>query len=401
VKILPFLEEGALYQEFHLDEPWDSPQNKKLIERMPKVYQSPLAVAPPGQTYYKVFSGGGAMFGPGQRTRLADITNGTSQTILAVEGGSPVIWTKPDDIPFDPKKTIPDLSLQGRRQINVLMADGAVQNIDLDMIPEKKLKAMINMAGGDDTQGFQGRSGAELAVKVPSSSDPEAKAVADRAINAITKNKPELLAKVRLSVAKANGEIRLSAGPIMTSATRKVEAAWPDRIRVAYEFEDKVSPKQMWGLNDPIGWARPALPNTTPAMLGQYIHTSMLAEHWFPSGLGLGEQGEILYDPRTIKTANGSTTTIKLSRPDRPVYSIAFNDQTGLPIRVEFSYQMPDGKAGNSKVVKILNHMEVEGLRLPARIQIYLNEQPGEVWTVESWTFPESFDDDLFNAPKN
>ncbi len=35
VRLLPYLGEFALYDEFHLDEPWDSPHNKKLIAKMP------------------------------------------------------------------------------------------------------------------------------------------------------------------------------------------------------------------------------------------------------------------------------------------------------------------------------------------------------------------------------
>ena len=36
-QILPYLEQQALYNEFHLDEPWDSDHNKPLIARMPVV----------------------------------------------------------------------------------------------------------------------------------------------------------------------------------------------------------------------------------------------------------------------------------------------------------------------------------------------------------------------------
>jgi hypothetical protein len=35
VAILPYQDEEALYKEFRLDEPWDSPHNKSLIARMP------------------------------------------------------------------------------------------------------------------------------------------------------------------------------------------------------------------------------------------------------------------------------------------------------------------------------------------------------------------------------
>src|SRR4051794_14898536 len=35
VAILPYIEEDALPRQFKLDEPWDSENNKKLIEKMP------------------------------------------------------------------------------------------------------------------------------------------------------------------------------------------------------------------------------------------------------------------------------------------------------------------------------------------------------------------------------
>ena len=40
VHLLPYLEQEKLYKEFHLDEPWDSDHNKKLIARMPAVFRS-------------------------------------------------------------------------------------------------------------------------------------------------------------------------------------------------------------------------------------------------------------------------------------------------------------------------------------------------------------------------
>ncbi len=53
VHLLPYLEQEALYREFHLDEPWDSEHNRKLIEKMPQVFRSPLsAVKDPGRTTY-------------------------------------------------------------------------------------------------------------------------------------------------------------------------------------------------------------------------------------------------------------------------------------------------------------------------------------------------------------
>ena len=50
VALLPFLEEAALYEEFHLDEPWDSEHNITLLERMPAVYRHPSRNTQPGYT---------------------------------------------------------------------------------------------------------------------------------------------------------------------------------------------------------------------------------------------------------------------------------------------------------------------------------------------------------------
>jgi hypothetical protein len=56
VAILPELGYEALYRKFRLDEPWDSPHNKKLLPRMPIEY-APNIVNPdnPYATPYQVF----------------------------------------------------------------------------------------------------------------------------------------------------------------------------------------------------------------------------------------------------------------------------------------------------------------------------------------------------------
>ena len=45
VAILPQLGYQNLYEQFKLDEPWDSEHNKKLLEKMPKVY-APVGAKP-------------------------------------------------------------------------------------------------------------------------------------------------------------------------------------------------------------------------------------------------------------------------------------------------------------------------------------------------------------------
>jgi hypothetical protein len=62
---LPYLNEKDLYEEFHLAEPWDSPHNLRLLERMPPPYGLPrnkTHLAPLYHTVAHVFVGKGTAF---------------------------------------------------------------------------------------------------------------------------------------------------------------------------------------------------------------------------------------------------------------------------------------------------------------------------------------------------
>lgn len=148
VAILPFIEQENLYRQFKLDEPWDSENNKKLIPLMPKTYATPLMAAEPGKTFYKVFVGGGAIFTKQfPKYTIANIPDGSSNTIMVAEGGDPVIWTKPDDFEFDPQKPLPRIAAPGRPGFNVLLADGSTRFVSIT-VPESTLKLLIQADDG-------------------------------------------------------------------------------------------------------------------------------------------------------------------------------------------------------------------------------------------------------------
>jgi hypothetical protein len=127
VLILPFLEQAALYKEFHLDEPWDSEHNKKLLAKMPKVYAI-SGQKDPAATHYQGFHGKGAFF-EGKKGVLfpADFTDGTSNTLMIVEAARAVPWTKPEDLPYDPDKPLPKLGGLFPGGFNGAMCDGSVR----------------------------------------------------------------------------------------------------------------------------------------------------------------------------------------------------------------------------------------------------------------------------------
>ena len=116
VTILPFVEEENLYSQFHLDEPWDSPHNAKMLPWMPKLYVLPGMSDGPGLTHYRVFVGPDAAFDkPEPDTKVArgrqlvDFPSGAGKTIFVVEAADAVPWTKPDELEYDPKQPIPPL----------------------------------------------------------------------------------------------------------------------------------------------------------------------------------------------------------------------------------------------------------------------------------------------------
>ncbi len=191
VALLPFLEEAKLYESYNLDEPWDSEHNQLVLNRMPKVFRHPLDDEDSTNASYFGFvgketafgtengievgvnAGGGLDFGIGveggagvagdvaldgegaktpktvqiQGVRLADILDGTSNTIFVVENKSEIPWTKPVDFKYDPKKRI---KVGGWFEDGFCagFADGSVRFI-ADSINPKTLQLLIERADGE------------------------------------------------------------------------------------------------------------------------------------------------------------------------------------------------------------------------------------------------------------
>jgi RNA polymerase sigma factor (sigma-70 family) len=150
VAILPFLEEDRLYSRFKLDEPWDGPHNKKLLVAMPKVYWAPTAGPRSTDTYYQRFAGPGTMLDPAGPLRFADVRDGLSNTLFAVEAGTAVPWTKPEDIPYDPKKPLPKLGGILPHVIAGAFGGGSVYPLRKDF-DENILRAAITRSGEERT----------------------------------------------------------------------------------------------------------------------------------------------------------------------------------------------------------------------------------------------------------
>jgi prepilin-type processing-associated H-X9-DG protein len=147
--LLPYIEQGALYERFRPDEAWDSPTNRTLSQTSVPTYLDPGE--PPGnQTRYRVFVGNGALFdaNPSRPLKLTDIADGTANTIFAVEANVTVPWAQYNELPFDPNVKPFPLGKPGAGGFNAAMADGSVRYIRSGVNPQL-LNAAITRAGGE------------------------------------------------------------------------------------------------------------------------------------------------------------------------------------------------------------------------------------------------------------
>ena len=156
VAILPFIEQGALYNKFKMDEPWDGPNNKEWSKALIKTYLAPNELVQVNKegyalTSYKGVAGPGTIFDAEvKKLSIVGVTDGTSNTVMVVEAGDYIPWAKPGDIVIDPKKPLPKLVSAGLvDQFNALMCDGSVRVVNTKKVSEKTLRAAFSRDGGE------------------------------------------------------------------------------------------------------------------------------------------------------------------------------------------------------------------------------------------------------------
>ncbi|HEX3150121.1 MAG TPA: DUF1559 domain-containing protein [Gemmataceae bacterium] len=159
VHILPYLGEDQLYKQFNLQEPWDGPTNIRLLSQMPQVYGTAEVrnKAGAGKTFYRGFSSPRGIFekprtpgDPPLKIGAAQIPDGTSNTILVIDAGQSVEWTKPDDLDFSPGMPKPALggAYPSLQWTMVLMCDGSVRKLRKD-VADNTLRWLVDRADGN------------------------------------------------------------------------------------------------------------------------------------------------------------------------------------------------------------------------------------------------------------
>jgi len=150
VSLLPYFDQQALYEQFHLDEPWDSAHNMPLSQTLPSVYVDPSATLPPGDTVFHAAVGDGLALMPGEQNKFSMFTDGTSNTIMIYESNrnESVPWSKPADAEIDLNAPMAPMGTTHAGGFHVGMADGSIRFI-VNSIDQDMLKALLTRAGGE------------------------------------------------------------------------------------------------------------------------------------------------------------------------------------------------------------------------------------------------------------
>ena len=147
VHILPFLKEDELYNQFKLDEPWDSSHNAELLAKMPEVFREPADPPEATATRIKLLKGPKTALPTKELPKFSEIP---FDTILLIRTGqeTAVPWTKPEDADFDPNHP---KSILGQLDDNILCitCTGDIHAYSLE-IPDELFRAIVIPIGTQD-----------------------------------------------------------------------------------------------------------------------------------------------------------------------------------------------------------------------------------------------------------
>ena len=157
--IAPYMESTSRYRVYSFSEPWNGPNNSKIGQETNFYFHSPLdRTTPEGMTSYVAIVGPGTSWPGGKGTKLSQITDGLSNTIMVVEiSHSDIHWMEPRDLPIEELEAWLDPNHKPRLggEIEggfVAYADGSVHDLPRNVSVER-LRALLTPAGNDNEVG--------------------------------------------------------------------------------------------------------------------------------------------------------------------------------------------------------------------------------------------------------
>ena len=166
VAILPFVQQQGLFSQYDFDVPWDDPNNAPLMNVPLMAYKCPSdppasGALPLCDSNYVMVVGKSTLGGePNEGVKIADIKDGTSNTIMVIEvGQSGIHWMEPRDVTVEEAITfLTNPAASPFRQVhpggaNVALADGSVRFISSSINPGM-LRIMLTRDDGQAVGNF-------------------------------------------------------------------------------------------------------------------------------------------------------------------------------------------------------------------------------------------------------
>ncbi len=156
VLILPMIEQAEIHAAYRFDEPWNGPNNSKLLDKMPQIFHVCSEPASTSVTNVVVIAGAGTAFPGSQSTRKEQFADGLNNTILLAEiANSDINWLEPRDLDVeqmsfrvnDPLR--PSISTSRRTGPYVVFADRITGHRLASSLSEKALRSLMTIAGGE------------------------------------------------------------------------------------------------------------------------------------------------------------------------------------------------------------------------------------------------------------
>ncbi len=152
VAVLPFVGEQELYEQFRLDESWDSEHNRKLIPQMPPVFLHPSSTlqVSGGRSSFIVPTAEGCAHQPGKPCRFKDFRDGSSNSILllAVTDETAPVWTQPVTSNVDLNQPRTGLWRSADGNFLAGRCDGSVALLS-ESNPDDTIRALLTINGGE------------------------------------------------------------------------------------------------------------------------------------------------------------------------------------------------------------------------------------------------------------
>ncbi len=147
--ILPFLEQGDLYNKIDFSKAWDDPANEAVFRSSLPIFRCPSSEFPSGQTSYLAIVGEHNCLRPQTGRMKTEVVDGLSNTVMVfeTEPSKTVHWMCPEDASEDMFAAVDPKSKNAHKSgRNACIADGSVRFLS-SSIPNDQLRGLATIDG--------------------------------------------------------------------------------------------------------------------------------------------------------------------------------------------------------------------------------------------------------------